>query len=87
MWGRVSAGVLAGFFLSAALIGLICWSWPGPWQQTMVPGLVAFLPLWIGVFCVSLLFADGRRAWLWLGTAALAGLALLWTLQMLGWVR
>lgn len=87
MWGRVSAGVVAGFFLSAALIGLICWSLPGPWPQTMMPGLIAFLPLWTGVFCISLLFANGKRAWLWLGALALCGLGLLWTMQTLGWVR
>jgi hypothetical protein len=87
MWARASAGVMAGFFLSAALVGLVCWSWPGPWQRTMMPGLIAFLPLWTGVFCISLLFADGKRAWLWLGGCALGGLALLWMLQSFGWVK
>src|SRR3546814_6402406 len=38
----------AGFFLAAALVGLVGWALPGPWQSTIVPGLVAFFPLWIG---------------------------------------
>jgi hypothetical protein len=39
------------------------------------------------VICASLQFASGRRAWLWLGALAVAGLALLRALQVLGWVR
>jgi hypothetical protein len=39
------------------------------------------------VICASLRFTSGRRAWLGLGTLAVAGLALLHALQMLGWVR
>lgn len=87
MWARVGAGVVAGFFLSAALVGLVCWALPGPWQGTLVPGMLAFMPVWVGVICASLQFASGKRAWLWLGALALAGLALLRALQMLGWVR
>ncbi len=37
MWGRFAAGVVAGFFLSVALVGLVCWLLPGPWQSTLVP--------------------------------------------------
>jgi hypothetical protein len=87
MWARASAGVLAGFFVAAALVGLACWSLPGPWQQTLVPGLVTFLPVWIGVICASFLFASGKRAWLWLGALAFSGLGLLWLLQSTGFVR
>jgi hypothetical protein len=87
MWARASAGVLMGFFVTAALVGLVCWSLPGPWQQTMVPGLVAFFPVWIGVTCASLLFANGKRAWLCLGALALSGLGLFWLLQSNGWIR
>lgn len=87
MWGRLAAGVIAGFFLSAALVALACWSLPGRWQATLVPGLLAFAPTWVGVICASLRFADGKRAWLWLGTLAVAGLALLHALQASGWVR
>lgn len=87
MWGRVSAGIVPGFFLSAALIGLACWLPPGPWQSTLVPGVLAFVPVWVGVICASLQFASGRRAWLWLSALAIAALGLLRALQALHWVR
>jgi hypothetical protein len=87
MWARAGAGVLPGFFLAAALVGLLGWLLPGPWESTMVAGLAAFLPLWIGVICAAFRFSSGRRAWLWLGGLALFALGLLWLLQMSGWVR
>jgi hypothetical protein len=87
MWTRVAAGVVPGFFLAAGVLGLVCWSLPGPWQGTIVPGLAAFAPLWIGLVCVSLRFANGVRAWAWLTVLAALSLALLWLLQASGWVR
>lgn len=87
MWGRFTAGVVAGFFLSAALVGLVCWLLPGSWQSTLVPGMLAFIPVWIGVICASLQFTSAKRAWLWLGALAVTGLVLLRVLQMLEWVR
>jgi hypothetical protein len=87
MWSRALAGVLPGFFLSAALVGLVSWSLPGPWQATLVPALVAFFPVWMVVMGGSFLFATGKRAWAWLGGTALAGLVALWTLQALEWIR
>lgn len=87
MWGRASAGVLPGFFVAAALLGLVCWTLPGSWEQTLVPGLIAFFPIWIGVICASFLFPSGKRAWGWLTALALLGLGLLWLLQMFGSVR
>ena len=38
MWARASAGIVPGFFLSAALVGLASWMLPGPWQSTLVAG-------------------------------------------------
>jgi hypothetical protein len=87
MWARLAAGVVPGFFLAAALVGLACWLPPGAWQATLVPGLVAFFPVWLAIVCLSLRFASGTRAWLWLTGLAVAGLALLRTLQLAGWVR
>lgn len=40
MWGRASAGALPGFILAAALVSLLGRLLPGPWQSTLVPGLV-----------------------------------------------
>jgi len=87
MWARVSAGAIPGFFLSVAAIGLIDWLLPGPWQAALLPCMLAFCPLWVGVICASLKFADGKRAWLWLSAAAIVGLGLLRALQALHWVR
>lgn len=87
MWARASAGVLPGFFLAAALVGLVCWLLPGPWEPTMVPGLLAFFPLWIGLICAACRFPNGKHAWGWLSALALLGLGLLWLLQASGWVR
>lgn len=86
MWGRASAGLVAGFFLAAALVGLAGWLLPGPWQSAIVPGLVAFFPLWIGAAGAAFAFSSGRRAWAWLGGLALAGFALLWALRASDWV-
>ena len=87
MWARVSAGVVPGFFLATALVGLISWLLPGPWESTMLPGLAAFFPIWLGVICLALRYASGAHAWGWLGALALSGLGLLWLLQSLDWVR
>ncbi|WP_329740998.1 hypothetical protein [Dyella sp. A6] len=87
MWARASAGVVPGFFLVTAVIGLVDWLLPGPWQSALVPSVLAFCPLWVGVICASLQFAGGRQAWLWLGALAGTGLLLLHALQTLDWVR
>jgi hypothetical protein len=87
MWARLAAGLVAGFFLAAALVGLVSWAWPGPWQRTLVPALLTFVPVWVAVICLGLRFANGRRAWAWLGGLAIAGLGVLRALQSAGWVR
>lgn len=87
MWARASAGIVPGFFFAAGLLGLVSWLLPGPWESTIVVGLLAFFPLWIGIVCASLRFSSGRRAWLWLGALALSALGLLYLLQLSGWVR
>ena len=87
MWARASAGVLPGFFLAAAVVGLVGWLLPGRWESTLVVGLLAFFPLWIGVICAAFRFTSGKRAWGWLSAPALLGLGLLWLLQASGWVR
>jgi hypothetical protein len=87
MWSRASAGLVAGFFLAAALVGLVGWALPGPWQSSIVPGLVVFFPLWIGLAAAAFAFSSGRRAWGWLGGLALIGFGALWALRALGWVQ
>lgn len=87
MLSRASAGVVAGFFLAAALLGLGSWCLPGPWQATIVPGLVAFVPLWLGLAGAAFAFRSGLRAWTWLGGLALACSCALWMLRALHWVQ
>ncbi len=87
MWSRALAGIVPGFFLAAALVGLCSWSLPGPWQATLVPALVAFFPAWMVVIGVGFFFRSGRQAWAWLGVAAIAATGLLWWLQSMEWVK
>jgi hypothetical protein len=87
MWARASAGIVPGFFLAAALVGLVSWLLPGSWESTMLAGLTVFFPLWIGVVCSAFRFSSGARAWGWLSALALSALGLLWLLQLSGWVR
>jgi len=85
MWGRATAGALPGFVLAAGLVGLVGRLLPGPWQSTLVPGMVLLFPLWIGIAAVAFRFASGARAWAWLGGLALVTLALLRLVQATGW--
>lgn len=87
MWGRATAGIFPGFFLAAALVGLVSWVLPGPWEKTLVPGIVAFFPAWMGVMGASFMFANGKRAWAWLVCLAVIATGLLWALQALQWVQ
>ncbi|MGY3040510.1 hypothetical protein ACVWWQ_002133 [Rhodanobacter sp. TND4EL1] len=87
MWARASAGAVPGFFFAAAVVGLVGWLLPGPWQSTTVTGLLAFFPLWVGVICAAFRFPSGKCAWSWLSALALMGLVLLWLLQTSGWVH
>ena len=87
MWGRATAGIVPGFFLSAAIVGLVSWLLPGPWQSTLVVGGLVFFPVWVGVFCAGFQFRSGARAWAFYSLAAAAGLAGLALLRHLQWVQ
>lgn len=86
MWARASAGVIPGFFVAAALVGWACWLVPGSWKLTLVPGVVGFFPIWVGIICASFRFADGKHAWAWLCSQAVLGIGLLWFVQRAGWL-
>lgn len=87
MWARAFAGIVPGFLLSAALVGLFTWVLPGPWQGTLVPGIIAFFVVWIAVMAASFQFANGKRAWAWLSALAVLALGALWLLQWLRWIE
>src|SRR3546814_9766663 len=80
MWSRAGASLVAGFILADALVGLVGWALPGPWQSTIVPGLMAFFPLWFGAAGTAFGSRNGRPARAWLGGLAIAGFARLWAL-------
>ena len=87
MWSRAFAGIVPGFLLSAGVVGLVAWSLPGPWQATIVPGIIALFIVWIAVMGASYQFANGKRAWAWLGSLAAVSLGALWLLQWLRWIE
>lgn len=86
MWGRASAGAMAGFVLAAALVSLLGRLLPGPWQSALVPGLVLLFPLWVGIAAACFRFPSGRQAWAWTGGLAVVALGALWTLQANEWI-
>lgn len=86
MWSRALAGIIAGFFFSAAIVGLLSWCLPGPWQSTLVGGALAFFPLWMLTAAGSFLFANGKRAWWWLSGIALLLFAVFFVLRALHWI-
>lgn len=87
MWMRAFAGLLAGFFLAAAATGLLTWLPPGPWTSALVPGLIAFVPLWMLAALWAFSFRSPTRAWLVLSASAAAGFLALWLLRLTGAVQ
>lgn len=87
MWARATAGIVPGFFLSAAIVGLVSWLLPGPWQSTLVAGGLVFFPVWVSVFCAGFQFRSGARTWAIYSLASVLGLALLALLRHLNWVQ
>jgi hypothetical protein len=87
MWARATAGIVPGFFLSAAIVGLVSWLLPGPWQSTLVAGGLVFFPVWVGLFCAGFQFRSGVRAWVAYSLASVLGLAALALLRHLHWVQ
>ncbi|MEL1264798.1 hypothetical protein [Pseudoxanthomonas putridarboris] len=87
MWGRATAGIVPGFLLSAALVGLVSWCLPGPWESTLVAGMLAFFPVWMGAIALAFAFRNGKRAWTIYGALAALGFAGLWLLRHLQWVQ
>lgn len=70
-FGKVSAGVLAGFALSLCLCGLFYRLVPGGGDAKVQMTMWLMAPLWAGILSFCFLFRDGWRAWGWLGGAAL----------------
>jgi len=79
-WAKTLAGLLLGFGLAMALVGLLAYLGPGgisaaDGRFTTLRFLMPFA--WITVFSLCYLFRTGLVAWLWLGGANLAAFGLL----------
>lgn len=66
------AGLVLGLAIGIGLSGVLVWAGPGapdaPGKE--VVAMWAVVPVWMLVLTFSFLFASGRRAWAWLGGAA-----------------
>jgi hypothetical protein len=76
--GKTTAGAICGFVIALALSGLLVRFAPGAGiDAAKAETAMLFVPLvWTGVFSATYLFRNGLRAWLWLGAASVAALAL-----------
>ena len=59
----------------------------GPWQNALVPSLIAFIPLWMLAAIWAFSFRTGLRAWAVMSATAVAGFGLLWLLRLTGAVQ
>lgn len=76
MWGKSTAAVFLGLPLAVIVVG-ICALLSHDQTRTTLPWLLMFFPVWMGAMSIAFLFRTGRRAWLWMGGAALLGYAAL----------
>ena len=77
MLAKTFAGILLGLPLSMAVVSLAIWLWPHSSESVVIPMLMLFFPLWIGVMAGAFLFRSGARAWAWLAIANLGAFAAL----------
>lgn len=77
MLARTFAGAILGFPLSIAIVALAIWLWPGSSEGVVIPLMMLFFPLWIGVMACTFLFRSGLRAWGWLVAANILAFAAL----------
>ncbi|MGF6711064.1 hypothetical protein QFZ41_002028 [Luteibacter sp. W1I16] len=77
MLAKTFAGILLGLPLSMALVAVAIWIWPPSSESVVIPMMVIFFPLWIGIMAATFLFRSGARAWAWLAVANLAAFAAL----------
>ncbi len=78
MIARCLAGTVLGFPLAGMLLALALHWLPEHGQHWLIPVLLLFFPLWVGVMAGSYMFRNGARAWLALGAANGLAFALLW---------
>lgn len=77
MLAKTFAGIVLGLPLSMALVAVAIWLWPHSSESVVIPMMVIFFPLWIGIMAATFLFRTGVRAWAWLAVANLVAFATL----------
>ena len=77
MLAKTFAGIVLGLPLSMALVAVAIWLWPHSSESVVIPMMVIFFPLWIGIMAATFLFRTDVRAWAWLAVANLAAFATL----------
>ncbi|MGY8524293.1 hypothetical protein [Paracidovorax citrulli] len=75
------AGALLGLPLAMALVTLAVLPLPGGWKSGAVVAIIVSLPLWVAIFCGSVMFRSSRAAWLWLALANAVCYGALWALR------
>lgn len=78
MIGRCLAGVLLGFPLAAAMLRLFLHALPDDGARWLIPVLILFFPLWMGLMIGAFAFRNAARAWCTLGGANIAAFLALW---------
>ena len=84
MIARCLAGILLGFPLAASLLALALYWLPNHGEALLIPALILFFPLWIGLMAGAFQFRSGPRAWLVLGLANAVAFLALWAGRELG---
>jgi hypothetical protein len=78
MIGRCLAGVLLGFPLAALLLRLLLRALPNDGADWLIPALILFFPLWMGLMIGAYAFRNATRAWFTFGGANIAAFLMLW---------
>jgi len=78
MIARCLAGTVLGFPLAGWLLALFLYGLPGHGKAWVIPVLLLFFPLWVGIMAGSYMFRSGARAWWSLCAANSVAFALLW---------
>jgi len=87
MWGRSTAGILAGLPLAALLSALIVALLPLGLEAQVATAVVLMLPMWSATFCLAFAAPPGWRAWAVMLLANGAALVLVLAAQGVGLLK
>jgi len=87
MWGRTTAGILAGLPLAALLSALIVALLPVGLEAQVATAVLLMLPMWSATFCLAFSAPPGWRAWAVMLLANAAALVLVLAVQAVGLLK